>query len=113
MYRYGDFLKVGDCQCMEQMHEHHDGLVDFLGGVASDHHIRREEEQFVLKTVDEQKPSLRCSVTPWVHQKVVNLKGAAVALIHTVNHRCQLAVTVSLVEILDVQVVGDALDFVT
>ena len=95
------------------MHEHHDGLVDFFGRVASNHHIRCEEKQLVLKAVDEQKPSLRCSITPRVHQKIVNLKGAAVALGHLINQHGQLAVTVSLVEILDVQVVGDALDFVT
>ena len=70
-----------------------------------------EEEQFILEAVNQKQTRFRRSITPRVHQKVVNLKGAAVALVHTFNHRCQLAVTVCLVEILDAQVVGDALDF--
>ena len=113
MHRYGNLLKVGDCQRVKQVHQHHDGLVDFFWCVSGNDHIRREEEQLVLKAVDEQKPRFRCTVTPRVHQKIVNLKGTAVALGHLINQRGKLAVTVGLVEILDVQVVGDTLDFVT
>ena len=113
MHRYGNLLEVGNRENVEQVHEHHNRLVHLFRCVVGNDHIRRKEEQFVLETVDEQKPCFRCSVTPRVHQKIVNLKGAAVALTHTINHRGQLAVTVSLVEILNMQVVGDALDFVT
>ena len=95
---------------MKQVHEHHDGLVDLFWCVTSNHHVRREEEQLVLEAVDEKKPRFRRSITPRVHQKIVNLKGAAVVLTHTVNQRGKLAVAVSLVEILEVQVVCDTLD---
>ena len=110
MHRDCDFLKVGNREHVKQVHQHHDGLVDLFRRVMSNHHIGRKEEQFVLETVDEKQTGLWCTVAPRVHQKVVNLKGAAVALRHLVDHRGKLAVTVGLVEILNVQVVGDTLD---
>jgi len=111
MHRYGNLLEIGNRENVKQVHEHHNRLVDLFRRVTSDHHIRRKEEQLVLEAVDEQKPSFRCSIAPRVHQKIVNLKGATVGFGHLVDHRGQLAVTVGLVEILEVQVSGDALNF--
>ena len=87
-----------------------DGLVDFLGRMVGNDYVgvrknNSSSKQSMSKSRASGAPSSK------VHQKIVNLKGAAVRFRHHSRHGSQLAVAVSLVEILEVQVGSDALDF--